>query len=80
MSERPLRNRLAQETPSCSIDGVAVPRIPYGAEPGARGGASACHGCGAIPGELHVEGCEAERCPGCGGQRFECDCEPYVDT
>jgi hypothetical protein len=35
--------------------------------------------CGALEGELHVPGCDFERCPGCGGQLFSCDCEDPVE-
>lgn len=30
--------------------------------------------CGAVPGGLHVEGCDKERCAICGGQLIGCDC------
>jgi hypothetical protein len=33
-----------------------------------------CHDCGARPGQLHKEGCDVERCPGCGFQRITCGC------
>lgn len=34
-----------------------------------------CHDCGAKKGFYHHWGCDAERCPACGGQLISCDCE-----
>ena len=33
-----------------------------------------CHDCVAREGELHVFGCDMERCPFCGGQLIGCGC------
>jgi hypothetical protein len=33
-----------------------------------------CGDCGAMPGELHQQGCDVERCPRCGCQMISCDC------
>jgi len=35
----------------------------------------ACHDCGARTGEFHLQGCDMEQCPRCGGQFISCDCE-----
>ena len=34
-----------------------------------------CFDCGAKAGYFHHWGCDAERCPACGGQLGSCDCE-----
>jgi hypothetical protein len=33
-----------------------------------------CHDCGVVRGELHLEGCDLEACPRCGGQYLCCEC------
>lgn len=33
-----------------------------------------CRDCGVAPGEIHVHGCDVERCPNCGHQLIGCDC------
>lgn len=39
-----------------------------------------CHDCNALFGHLHHWGCDAERCPACGGQLISCDCEDvFID-
>lgn len=33
-----------------------------------------CNDCGVEHGQVHHFGCDAERCPRCGGQMIGCDC------
>lgn len=70
----------AQFKKTCIVNGREVSRVRYGDEPDDWGADERpCHDCAVIKGEIHVDGCDVERCAGCGGQRFGCDCEPYED-
>ncbi len=72
----PEKIEAAQEETTYIIDGTIYPRIAYGNEEedwGANKGP--CHDCAVIKGQLHVPGCDGERCPVCGGQAMCCDCE-----
>ncbi len=33
-----------------------------------------CGDCGAMPGKLHIPGCDIEQCPRCGWQAISCHC------
>jgi len=35
---------------------------------------SPCHDCTVVVGELHLDGCDYEACPRCGGQYLGCEC------
>ncbi len=61
---------------SFRIGGKSFARIRYGDEREDWGADhQPCHDCGVSKGELHVFGCDAERCPSCGGQVIYCECD-----
>ncbi|WP_457356559.1 hypothetical protein [Roseateles sp. P5_D6] len=76
----PERIQEAQLLLTCHPNGKEMGRVRYGAEEDDWGANDrACHDCGVIKGELHVPGCDVERCPSCGGQIFGCDCDWSTD-
>lgn len=55
-------------------------RIPYGRETIPWDTRIPCHDCGAVVGQLHRRGCDAEECARCAGQKVSCDCGDSGNT
>jgi putative GTP pyrophosphokinase len=69
------RVKAAQEITSYEIGGKPYPRIPYGDESSDWGAhLRPCHDCAVEKGQFHVDGCDVEECPKCGGQSIACEC------
>lgn len=68
-------------------EGLPVNRIPYGApqewpDMGPEYARDPCGDCSAARGQIHLHGCDIERCPVCGGQLISCGCSleyPYEE-
>ena len=68
----PNKIRAAQKRAEITIAGKAYTRIPY-ANPDYP-----CHDCCVLAGQLHVPGCDMERCPACGRQLISCSCQRSI--
>lgn len=72
----PAKIEAAQSEKTYVINGASYERVAYGKEEyDWHADSGPCHDCAVVKGQLHVPGCDVERCPLCGGQSFGCDCD-----
>lgn len=67
----------AQALVALQINGADYPRIGHGLQEREHGmePPHGCHDCHVKTGQLHIPGCDMEKCPRCGGQIITCDCD-----
>jgi hypothetical protein len=70
----PKRIAAAQMVITLVVNGVQLPRVPYGSENGLAVPKQLCHDCLVENGQYHVLGCDVEECPSCAGQLISCGC------
>jgi hypothetical protein len=80
-----LKNELEseQDRKYLAINGNMYERIRYGSpqeysDISSDYAETLCHDCKAIKGQIHLEGCDMERCPKCGGQLITCTCNAEI--
>ncbi len=69
----PQKIKAAQSEIYLLIGGQKYARIPLGLD-GCEAPDGVCFDCAILKGQLHVPGCDMERCPQCEGQLISCAC------
>lgn len=64
----------AQKIKTVAVHGKRLRRVPWDNKSSKHLPTNPCGDCAALPGELHVPGCDVEQCPACDGQLISCGC------